>query len=204
MLSWTCHQCFFTWSNIGFWFIIPLVQYSCYFSSSSYFYINFSDLFFFLRYEKSRHHIKLILGVSLFCILVGDLWYALSNHLWMIMVSRLLTGFGAGNQEVIQGFVASITTPEERPKHIAALSLFATFSFIVGPLLAAAFSTLDTPEDHQKFLNAWTIPGFVSALLGLVSFLLVLGIYAPRPRRHQEASEDHASQQWVDKKIPQH
>lgn len=139
----------------------------------------------------------------MFCILVGDLWYALSNHLWMIMVSRLLTGFGAGNQEVIQGFVASITTPEERPKHIAALSLFATFSFIVGPLLAAAFSTLDTPEDHQKFLNAWTIPGFVSALLGLVSFLLVLGIYAPRPRRHQEASEDHASEEWVDKEGPQ-
>ena len=119
------------------------------------------------------------------------------------MVARLLTGFGAGNQEVIQGFVASITTPEDRPRHIAALSLFATLSFIIGPALAAAVSTLDRPEDHLHYLNAWTIPGFVSALFGLVSFLLVLGIYPPRPRKRVEMPEDGSLDDWADREGPQ-
>lgn len=157
-----------------------------------------------LWYEKYRHHLRVILSLSILCMLIGDLWYALTAELgglWMIFLARFLTGFGAGNQEVIQGFVASITTPEERPKHIAALSLFATLSFIIGPVLAAVISTMGC-EWRATVFNSWTVPGFASALFGLVSLLLVTIIHRPRAPKGAVLDVDTDDDQWADTQGP--
>lgn len=152
-----------------------------------------------LWYERSRHHLRLIFGLSLLCIFVGDLWYALSSEIWMLFLARLIAGFGAGNQEVIQGFVASITTPEDRPKHIASLSLFSAFGYIVGPGLAALLSLLS--DQHDVLLNEYRSPALVSALLSLVCLVLVLLIHAPRRSKYLPAKELEDDDHW-DKQGP--
>jgi len=89
--------------------------------------------------------------------------------------ARLLTGFGAGSMAVCNAYVAGATTMEERTAAMAAGAASGGLGFIMGPLIAIAFTsgTFNIPDanvpESQILLNFETAPAYFSTILCVIN-----------------------------------
>lgn len=98
-----------------------------------------------------------------------------------MFAARLLVGISSANQASIRTYIAGATWRHERNGHIAILSLFQSIGFMVGPAIQSALTPIgctdDYPTGELKF-DMYTISGWLSAGVGLISFILFLpGIF---------------------------
>ncbi|WP_425281531.1 MFS transporter [Peiella sedimenti] len=95
---------------------------------------------------------------------LGYVALAFAPDIWIAILIRLATGFGAGNISTIQGYVADVTPPEQRAGRMGLLGAAFGLGFIVGPAMGGL---LTRPElGHAGYM----IPLFVAAgLSGLAA-----------------------------------
>lgn len=72
--------------------------------------------------------------------LLGFIILALSNHIWMLFLSRAIDGATAGNLTIAQAYISDVTKPENRAKSFAIIGIAFGFGFLVGPAIAAFLS----------------------------------------------------------------
>jgi MFS family permease len=65
--------------------------------------------------------------------IAGYMALAFAPNIWIAILIRLATGFGAGNISTIQGYVADVTPPERRAGRMGMLGAAFGLGFIVGP-----------------------------------------------------------------------
>lgn len=63
--------------------------------------------------------------------------FAFSASLWMLMLSRIIQGFGGGTIGVIQAYVADVSDPKNRAKGLGWLSAATSLGAVVGPAIGS-------------------------------------------------------------------
>ncbi|XP_023341021.1 major facilitator superfamily domain-containing protein 8 [Eurytemora carolleeae] len=99
-----------------------------------------------------------------------------------MFLARLLVGISSANQAPIRSYVASATWKHERNMHISILSLFQALGFMIGPAIQSALVPVGCSHDYptgEIQFDMYTISGWLSAGVGIISFILFLpGIFS--------------------------
>ncbi|GAB3096384.1 MFS transporter [Aestuariicella hydrocarbonica] len=111
---------------------------------------------------------KPVLMISMAGSVIGYVILGFADTVWMIALSRLVSGLMAGNVAAAQAYVTDISTPENRAKGMGLIGAALGLGFIIGPLLGS-FLAGDSFETANLQL-----PAMVAAGLSFVALLMVL------------------------------
>jgi DHA1 family tetracycline resistance protein-like MFS transporter len=100
--------------------------------------------------------------ISIFGTFIGFLILGFSNSLWMLFLSRILSGLTAGNISVAQAYIADVTDEKNRARGMGLLGAAFGIGFILGPALGGTLS-----------VYGFAVPAFVSAGLAFINLLTV-------------------------------
>ena len=68
---------------------------------------------------------------------VAYITFAFADSLWLLMLSRIIQGFGGGTIGVIQAYVADVSDPKDRAKGLGWLSAATSLGAVVGPAIGS-------------------------------------------------------------------
>jgi len=91
----------------------------------------------------------------------GYFLFGIGGALWVLFLSRLIDGFGAGSASTAGAYVADVTLPQDRAKNYGFLGMAFGLGFILGPTLGGLLS--------QISLNA---PAYAAGILSLTSAVI--------------------------------
>jgi len=100
--------------------------------------------------------------ISILGTFIGFLILGLAHSLWMLFVSRVLSGLTAGNISVAQAYIADVTDEKNRARGMGMLGAAFGIGFILGPALGGTLS-----------VYGFAVPAFVSAALCFINLLTV-------------------------------
>src|SRR5215216_1411835 len=97
---------------------------------------------------------------------LGYFLFGVGGALWVLFLSRLIDGFGAGSASTAGAYIADITPPQDRAKNYGFLGTAFGLGFILGPILGGLLS--------QVNLNAPVYAaGILSSLAAIVGFFIL-------------------------------
>ncbi|MBL8051231.1 MAG: MFS transporter [Anaerolineales bacterium] len=116
---------------------------------------------------------------------IGFLILGFANSLWMLYLSRVLSGLTAGNISVAQAYIADVTDEKNRARGMGMFGAAFGIGFILGPALGGMLSQF-----------GFAVPAFVAAGL---TFINLLTVYFWLPESlTQERRAELATQKKVD------
>ncbi|XP_046576329.1 LOW QUALITY PROTEIN: major facilitator superfamily domain-containing protein 8-like [Haliotis rubra] len=98
----------------------------------------------------------------------------------LMIISRGLIGFGAGNVAVVRAYVAGATNMSERTPAMANVSIFQSVGFILGPIIQSALVPISYPglvERPEFHLNMYTAPAILGAICCTVNVVLLFVVF---------------------------
>ena len=104
---------------------------------------------------------------------------ALAPNVYVAFLIRLLGGMASGNNAVIQGYIADVSTPDQRTGRMSMLGAAYNIGFIVGPALGGLLA--HPSAGHSGFGLPLFICSGLSAICATAIFLFV-----PESRVHRE------------------
>jgi multidrug resistance protein len=105
----------------------------------------------------------------------GYFLFGIGGALWVLFLSRLIDGFGAGSASTAGAYVADVTPPQDRAKNYGFLGLAFGLGFILGPVLGGLLS--------QISLNAPVFAAGTLSLLAAVVGFFILPESLPKEKR---------------------
>ncbi|WP_448212028.1 MFS transporter [Colwellia sp. MEBiC06753] len=111
---------------------------------------------------------KPILMLSMLGATIGYIILAFASNLWLLALSRLLSGAMAGNIAAAQAYISDITNEQNRAKGMGMIGAAFGIGFLVGP----AIGTLMAGDDFNT--ANFFYPAITSAALSFISFLAIL------------------------------
>ncbi|EYC35217.1 hypothetical protein Y032_1109g3619, partial [Ancylostoma ceylanicum] len=110
----------------------------------------------------------------------GQTFYGLlplfsSQQKWIMMGSRLVTGFGAGTLSVLRAYAATASLPRDRLRAVS----FGTAGMVLGLSVGPAIQAVFTPVGETGFMigpvifNMYTLPAFFMVFLSIISCVIV-------------------------------
>ncbi|KAI6656980.1 Major facilitator superfamily domain-containing protein 8-like [Oopsacas minuta] len=97
--------------------------------------------------------------------------------IWMILISRFLMGISASSKAVINSYITSATTLQERSVILSNLFQTIPISFVLGPIIGLLCQPLGYPGYIIPYINVsfnlYTAPSFIIALLAFINFVLM-------------------------------
>ena len=85
----------------------------------------------------------IILG-SVFITTLAYLLFSQSVNLWILLLSRILSGIGSANLSVAQAYVSDVSRPEERAKSMGIIGAAFGLGFIIGPTAGGYLKSLSS------------------------------------------------------------
>ena len=82
---------------------------------------------------------KFMLLIGLLGVGFSHMWFAFSDDLFNLFISRSLAGFFGANIVIAMAYIADITQPEERSKNLGLIGMAFGLGFTVGPALGFLF-----------------------------------------------------------------
>jgi predicted MFS family arabinose efflux permease len=125
---------------------------------------------------SDRHGRRPVLALSMAGHAVAYGMLAIADTLWLLVLSRLLSGFTSGNLAAAYAYVSDVTPPERRAAGLARISAAFALGFALGPALGGLLAG-SSHLDEARF----AAPAFAAAALSLLS---LLGIAAFLPESH--------------------
>jgi MFS transporter, DHA1 family, tetracycline resistance protein len=113
--------------------------------------------------------------ILLIALAVSSLAYFLfgaANVLWLLFVSRMMSGATAATVPVAQAYVADVTTRENRLRYLGLLGAAAGIAFITGPAIGGTLSSL----------FGYAVPSFLASVLAFTN-LISAYFLLPEPSR---------------------
>ncbi|ETV96649.1 hypothetical protein H310_10335 [Aphanomyces invadans] len=107
------------------------------------------------------------------------------SSLEVLLVSRFIVGFGAGNRSVCRADVARMTSVEQRLKYITILCMVVFLGYALTPGMGAVLVGVDT-SIMGLHLHELTAPGFTLTILNLMTLLFMILSY------DESMNSDHA------------
>ena len=106
---------------------------------------------------------------------LGYFLFGIGGALWVLFLSRVIDGFGAGSASTAGAYVADVTPPQDRAKNFGFLGLAFGLGFILGPVLGGLLS--------QISLNAPVYAAGTLSLLAAVVGFFILPESLPKEKR---------------------
>ncbi len=91
---------------------------------------------------------------------IAYLWFSFANSFIILLLSRMLAGFGGSNISVAQAYIADITDETNRAKGMGLIGAAFGLGFVFGPMLGGILSQY-----------GYQIVGYVSAAFSFIAFL---------------------------------
>lgn len=130
----------------------------------------------FWGWLSDRYGRRPIILIGLCASAVAYIFFGLAQSLWMLFVTRLMQGFGAGTIGVVQAYVADSVSPAERAKAFGWLTAAASAGVTVGPMIGSFLHPLGSE-----------VPGLFAALLCLINVVLAWYVLPESSSRQQQA-----------------
>ena len=130
----------------------------------------------------TSHSYKAALIFASTCSIVGNILYALGlpcNSILLVMVGRLLTGFGSV-RSINRRYIADCFSRDERTAAFAAFVTAGALGMVAGPALAAILD-LVTPENNI-FWSAENAPGWIMCVIWSIYLILLVLKFQDPPR----------------------
>jgi multidrug resistance protein len=105
----------------------------------------------------------------------GYFLFGIGGALWVLFLSRIIDGFGAGSASTAGAYVADVTPPRERAKNYGFLGMAFGLGFILGPVLGGLLS--------QISLNAPVYAAGILSLLAAIVGFFILPESLPKEKR---------------------
>ncbi len=106
----------------------------------------------------------IILG-SVMITTLAYMLFSQSVNLWILLLSRALSGIGSANLSVAQAYVADVSSPAERARSMGLIGAAFGLGFIIGPTAGGYLKTISTQGQVD-----WV--GYGAAAICLVNLLL--------------------------------
>jgi ceroid-lipofuscinosis MFS transporter 7 len=113
--------------------------------------------------------------------LLGNLIYMMADdHVFssfhVLLLSRFVVGFGAGNRSVCRANVAAMTRVDQRLKYLTILAMVVFLGYALTPGLGGLMTDLDM-YFLGLHLHALTVPGLMLAGLNMATIFLMVFVY---------------------------
>lgn len=105
----------------------------------------------------------------------GYFLFGIGGALWVLFLSRVIDGFGAGSASTAGAYVADVTPPQDRAKNYGFIGMAFGLGFILGPTLGGLLS--------QISLNAPVFAASILSLLAAVVGFFILPESLPMEKR---------------------
>ena len=127
---------------------------------------------------------KPIMAVGLLGAVGGYLMLAFVESIWLIALSRIVSGLMAGNMSAAQAYITDKTNDDERAKYMGLFGAMLGLGFVVGPALGSWMG-------GDSFENAnFIAPALTAAGLSLLAFFAVLFfVEESHPAEKRQAQE---------------
>jgi len=127
-------------------------------------------------YSDQKGRKAVVVGCTLISA-VAMLTYGLAGSIWILLLSRILSGFGAANVAVAQALISDMYGPEQRTAALGRIGAALSAGLVVGPsvggFLAASGGNL--------------LVGFVAGTASLIGAVwMLLALPNPRPKEAKE------------------
>jgi len=120
-----------------------------------------------------------LISIAFAC--VGWLILGFANGLMMLVLARVVAGFGNANLGTVQAMVADVTKPEERARGMGLVGTAFALGFLFGPVVGGVFGS--------KFGPA--VPAFIAAGLAAFNWILAFAILPETRPPSGVAVDDH-------------
>ncbi len=109
--------------------------------------------------------------------LTGYLLLALSHTLWLVFLSRIISGLGGGSLGAAESYIADVTEPESRERAYSLYGAVFGLAFVVGPAASGALMK-----------NGVAIPFFVAAGLEALNFVFTWYVLPNSTKKEKKTS----------------
>lgn len=109
--------------------------------------------------RKTPLQISLIIAILGYCIALGGIFF---NSLILLLFSRVVIGFAAGNMSIVQASIVDVSSPEDKVKNFSLYSMAMGVGFTLGPLFGGVLSSF-----------GYGVPFIFAALITMVNALFV-------------------------------
>lgn len=125
-----------------------------------------------------------VLLVSIFINAVCLLGFALADHYWMLLATRIGAGICTANISVASAYVADVTTDKGRARGMGAIGAAFGLGFVLGPFLAGELSPYGL-----------MVPALTAAALSAVNGVLAI-VLLPESLPKERRASAHGRTSW--------
>lgn len=126
---------------------------------------------------SDRHGRRPVMLISIAGSTMAMLTLGFAQALWMLFLSRTISGVCNANVSTAYAYVADRVPPHQRARYMGMMGTAVGLGFIVGPSLGGLLARADWPQ----------FPFFVGAGLSLLNFLMAL-VWLPESHRQRAAA----------------
>ncbi len=109
-----------------------------------------------------------VMMLSMIGAVIGYILLGFATTIWMVALSRFLSGLMAGNIAAAQAYITDITSEEDRAKGMGLIGAAFGLGFIIGPAIGSYLAG----DDFEK-INLW-LPAMVSAAMSFCALLAII------------------------------
>jgi len=113
---------------------------------------------------------------------------AMADTIWLLALSRILSGFTSGNLSAAYAYGSDISAPSERTATLARISAAFALGLTFGPLAGAILAGPGDPGAAN-----FVAPALAAATLSAISFLSILLFLPESPRKTSQSSASDAA-----------
>ncbi len=131
---------------------------------------------------SDRYGRKPLLLISQITTCIGFIILALSNSLWMVILSRLIDGLFGANIATAQAAISDITTEDNRAQGLGLTGAAFGLGFLFGPAISLI---------ALEFSNNLALPAWIAAVYSFISILVTVFMFRetlPANQRRTAAS----------------
>lgn len=160
------------------------------FVSSGFSFARFFAAPFFGWMSGVRGH-KEVMQICLVLLVVGNIMFALYPPPWVLLVSRIIIGLGAGTLGQSRGYVSQVTSKSQRTRYMAYLTVsqFAGFAVTPGITSLLSFIDFDLFGVDRLEADAYSSAGYLMATLSFVTIFIVGFAFAEPPKQEVKTTE---------------
>jgi DHA1 family tetracycline resistance protein-like MFS transporter len=139
---------------------------------------------------SDRYGRRAVLALSMAGHAIAYAMLGFADTLWLLVLSRLLSGFTSGNLAAAYAYVSDVTPTERRAAGLARVSSAFALGFALGPLLGGLLAGAGDPDTAS-----FAAPAFAAAGVSMLS-LLGIALFLPEshavPPGHRTAARERA------------